>query len=52
MSGNKKDKVLTVYIYHFAQLWGLEERGFVLYIEAETGEPLYIMTPHGYIDIE
>ena len=52
LHGKRIGELLDVYSFHFAQLWGLEERGFVLYIDAETGEPLYIMTPHGYMDIE
>lgn len=49
--GKKEGEILDVYSYHFAQLWGIEERGFVLFIEAKTGNPLYVMTPHGYWDI-
>ena len=52
LHGKRIGEMLDVYSFHFAQLWGLQERGLVLYIDAETGEPLYIMTPHGYMDIE
>lgn len=36
-------------------LWrdvGIEERSMGILIHAETGELLYIITPHGYLDIE
>nr|WP_321248142.1 hypothetical protein [uncultured Psychroserpens sp.] len=49
--GKKEGEILDVYIYNYAQLWGIEERGFGLYIDAASGEPLYIITPHGYLDI-
>jgi len=50
--GKKKDEQVDIYHFHFTQLWGLEERGLSLYIDAHSGEPLYIMTPHGYLDVE
>jgi len=49
--GKREGQVLDVYIYCYAQLWGIEERGFGLYIDAISGEPLYIIAPHGYLDI-
>lgn len=52
LHGEKKDEILDVYIYDFAQIWGIEERGFGLYIDANTGKPLYIIAPHGYLDVE
>jgi hypothetical protein len=50
--GSKQNEILDVYIYDFAQIWGIEERGFGLYIDANTGKPLYIIAPHGYLDVE
>jgi len=50
--GKRKGERADVYHYHFTQLWGLDERGFSLSIDAQTGEPLYIITPHGYLDVE
>ncbi len=52
LHGKRKDEVLDVYIFDFAQIWGIEERGLGLYIDAKTGEPLYIIAPHGYLDVE
>ncbi len=46
--GNK----LNIYSVCFGQLWGMEERSIFVDIDAETGEILYIMTPHGYMDVE
>lgn len=31
---------------------GIEERSMGILIHAETGVLLYIITPHGYLDIE
>ena len=52
LHGRNTGKYIDVFFYSFTQLWGLEKRGFVMYIEAEKGEIQYIMTPHGYMDIE
>lgn len=52
LSGKEKGSYRDVYIYPFTQIWGIEEKGLVLYIDDHLGEPLYIITPHGYIDIE
>lgn len=52
LSGKEKGSHKDVYMYSFTQIWGIEEKGLGLYIDAHSGEPLYIITPHGYIDIE
>lgn len=50
--GKYKGKRINFYSVGFSQIWGIEERGLGLYINADTGELLYIITPHGYWDIE
>ena len=50
--GKYEGKIRSIYVYSFGQMWGTTERSMFLYLDAETGEPLYIMTPHGYMDIE
>jgi hypothetical protein len=46
--GLKKDH----YSMSYGEIWGVEERSMFIDFIAENGEPLYIITPHGYIDIE
>lgn len=46
--GIKKDHFTISY----GEVWGIEERSMFIDIDADTGEPLFITTPHGYIDIE
>ncbi|MGV7105999.1 hypothetical protein [Flavobacterium sp. U410] len=46
--GIKKDHFTISY----GEIWGIEERSMFLDIDADTGEALFITTPHGYIDID
>ncbi|KIX20558.1 hypothetical protein SY27_11640 [Flavobacterium sp. 316] len=46
--GIKKDHFSISY----GEIWGIEEKSMFIDIDAENGEPLYIITPHGYLDIE
>jgi hypothetical protein len=50
--GKYKGKKIDFYGVSFGQIWGIEERSLGILIHAETGELLYIITPHGYWDIE
>lgn len=50
--GEHEGEKLNLYSICFGQLWGLEERSMFVDIDADTGKLLYIMTPHGYLDIE
>lgn len=48
--GKYKGQVIDHYMFSFGQLWGTEERSLFIHIHAHTGEVLYIITPHWYID--
>ncbi|MBL1221445.1 hypothetical protein JET18_11375 [Chryseobacterium sp. L7] len=50
--GKNEGNKLNIFSVCFGQLWGMEERSMFVDINADTGEILYIMTPHGYIDIK
>ncbi|SRR5690554_1097441 len=50
--GKYKGKRINFYSIGFGQIWGMEERSLFVHINADTGELLYILTPHGYMDIE
>ncbi len=50
--GEKEGEIKDVYLYRYLAMWTQEEKGMTVYVDAHTGELLYIMTPHWYIDIE
>lgn len=50
--GKYEGKRINWYSVGFGQIWGIEERSLFVHINADTGELMYILTPHGYIDIE
>lgn len=50
--GKYKDKKIDYYTITYGEIWGIEERSMGLLIKADTGEPLYIITPNWYLDIE
>jgi len=50
--GIREDDILDVYIYRYLAMWTQEEKGMNVFVDANSGELLYIMTPHWYIDIE
>ncbi|CDN74805.1 hypothetical protein [Elizabethkingia anophelis] len=50
--GKYKGKKIDYYAISYGEMWGIEERSMGILIHAETGELLYIITPHGYLDIE
>lgn len=45
VKGEKRD----IFLLSFGQLWGMQERSMFLCIDAETGEVLYVLGPHGPI---
>lgn len=49
--GKYKGKKIDVYMVSYGQIWGMEERTMGIDINAETGEALYIITPHTFLDI-
>ncbi|MEL7677443.1 hypothetical protein [Elizabethkingia meningoseptica] len=49
---NIKEKRINYYAISYGEIWGIEERSMGILIHAETGVLLYIITPHGYLDIE
>lgn len=50
--GKYEGKKIDYYAISYGEIWGIEERSMGILIHAETGELLYIITPHGYLDIE
>jgi len=50
--GEREGEIADIYTYGFLAMWTQEEKNMGVYIDAKTGELLYIMTPHWYIDIE
>ena len=50
--GKREGEITDVYIYRYLAMWTQEEKGMNVSVDAKTGELLYIMTPHWYIDIE
>lgn len=52
LDGNRKGEFLDVFIYHYTMPGVMEETGNLLYIDAKTGEVLYILGHHGLLDIE
>ena len=51
-AGKYKGEKLDLYTVSFGQLWGLEERGLFIKIDANTGEEVLVITPHGYLEDE
>lgn len=50
--GKYKGEKIDYYAISYGEIWGTEERSMGVLIHAQTGELLYIITPHGYLDIE
>lgn len=52
LGGNREGEFLDVYIYHYTMPGVMEETGNLMYLDAKTGEVLYILGHHGPLDIE
>lgn len=50
--GKYKGEKIDHFTVSYGEIWGIEERSMFIDIKADNGEPLFITTPHGYIDIE
>ncbi|WP_428743402.1 hypothetical protein [Tenacibaculum sp.] len=50
--GKFKGEKIDLFIVTYGEYWGLEERSMFIDINAETGEALYITTPHDFIELE
>lgn len=51
--GENKGKIEDVYSISYGQIWGTEEKSMFITILASTGDVLYTISPHGYVeDIE
>nr|WP_294935169.1 hypothetical protein [uncultured Flavobacterium sp.] len=50
--GAREGEFTDIYAYSYFAMWTQEEKRMGVYVDAYTGELLYIMTPHWYIDIE
>ena len=49
--GKYKGERIDLYMVTYGEMWGLEERIMGIDIKGDTGEPLYIIAPHGFIEI-
>jgi hypothetical protein len=47
--GKRMGQSLDVYMVGYEEKWGYDKRRFGLFVDAHSGEVLYIITPHGYI---
>ncbi|UMY66467.1 MULTISPECIES: hypothetical protein [unclassified Flavobacterium] len=52
LHGKRKGQIADIYTYRYLDTWVQEEKGMIVSVDAHSAELLYIMTPHGYIDIE
>ena len=50
--GGREGEITDLYAYGYLAMWTQEEKYFGVYVDANTGELLYIITPHWYIEIE
>lgn len=50
LHGDKEGETDNVYLVHYSSLWGAEERGVVVYVSAGTGEILYSLSSHGWVE--
>jgi len=50
--GKREGEITDIYTYGYMAMWTQEEKYMGVYVDANSGELLYIMTPHWYIDIE
>ncbi|WP_299217169.1 hypothetical protein [uncultured Dokdonia sp.] len=48
--GKKKGEFLNQFVVEYVVQWGLEEKGMLIYIDAETGEVLYSISPTSWIE--
>ena len=48
--GSRRGEIIKMYTIGYGELWGFEERSFFISIDAETGEVLYTLTPHGFAE--
>ena len=48
--GHRRGEKVNMYTIGYGELWGFEERSFFIKIDAETGEVLYTLTPHGFAE--
>lgn len=48
--GEYEGELKNVYTIEYSVQWGLEEKGMLIYIDAETGEVLYSISPTSWIE--
>ena len=48
--GPKEGQFVDAYVVGYGVMWGIEERTMGIRIDANTGEVLYTMGPHGPIE--
>jgi hypothetical protein len=49
--GNYYGQKIDIYSITYTEQWGLDERAMGIDINAETGEAMYIITPHSFLEI-
>ncbi len=48
--GKHKGKLMDMLSVEYGQIFGVEERSIYVKIDADTGEVLYSVSPHGFIE--
>ena len=48
--GKYQDEIKTVCTVEYIVQWGLEEKGMLIYIDADSGEVLYSISPTSWIE--
>lgn len=48
--GKYEGEQKSVYTIEYSVQWGIEEKGMLIYIDAETGEVLYSISPTSWIE--
>jgi hypothetical protein len=50
LHGKYEDQDMNVFSVNYGVMWGGEERSSFVYLNAETGEVLYSLNSHGWIE--
>lgn len=48
--GKREGEKTDVFFMSYGVMWGNEERGAIVYVDANTGEVLYSINSHGWIE--
>jgi hypothetical protein len=48
--GLRKGEKCDIFLMTYGEIWGNEERSMIVYVDANNGEVLYSISPHGWIE--